>query len=518
MVQNPSLLSRISKPLPCKRPGGALSPLRPYKRHRLGPLPNGNNREQRSHSQSSGDHWKPTKRYQTQLHRGMLDVPAELFLAISAHMDHRDLRALALTSRFLCDLLLPEYLRGRGLKLKGTYTGGTGVDLYDLSGYASLGLWSIVPIFRPPKTMYCSIPYDAQEARSAIGFLMRFLLDPSNSTNLQSFHFSIWGVDPLPIMSELIKMQGFFCVLPLTRLCISGYGSAALLPSSITLRSGMSCGSYTLTSLHISSDLAFAPGLVRTTMGILMQSPIRNLAIYMVSLNPSQWSTLLGQLNMTLLEDIEVEGDIPRPALIRFLMKHRGLKIVRIGGKAPSDRTTQPSRSQNRCFLPNLRTLHAPLAICSDIIRRASDPSSLYELHAEVDQLRPHDHLFLHLVEALRRFQKLDHLGLRFVPSSSSAIPQASPEVDSWDGHPARELRQVRTLTFRSQGLLSLGDIDMVCAYIQSFPTLQVVHVAEEGTAVRTELLESLRKASPTLRVVTISSGSFLKWTADAMD
>ncbi|KAH9013099.1 hypothetical protein EDB85DRAFT_1899918 [Lactarius pseudohatsudake] len=409
-------------------------------------------REQRSHSQSSGDHWKPTKRYQTQL-------------------------------------------------LKGTYTGGTGVDLYDLSGYASLGLWSIVPIFRPPKTMYCSIPYDAQEARSAIGFLMRFLLDPSNSTNLQSFHFSIWGVDPLPIMSELIKMQGLFCVLPLTRLCISGYGSAALLPSSITLRSGMSCGSYTLTSLHISSDLAFAPGLVRTTMGILMQSPIRNLAIYMVSLNPSQWSTLLGQLNMTLLEDIEVEGDIPRPALIRFLMKHRGLKIVRIGGKAPSDRTTQPSRSQNRCFLPNLRTLHAPLAICSDIIRRASDPSSLYELHAEVDQLRPHDHLFLHLVEALRRFQKLDHLGLRFVPSSSSAIPQASPEVDSWDGHPARELRQ-----------------DMVCAYIQSFPTLQVVHVAEEGTAVRTELLESLRKASPTLRVVTISSGSFLKWTADAMD
>ncbi|KAH8978128.1 hypothetical protein EDB86DRAFT_2837037 [Lactarius hatsudake] len=449
--------------------------------------------------ESSGDHWKPTKRHQTQLHRGMLDIPAEMFLAISAHMDHRDLRAFALTSRLLCDLLLPEYLHGRGLKLKGTNTGGTSADLYDLSGYASLGLWSIVPTFRPPKTMYCSIPYDAQEARSAIGFLTSFLLDPSNSANLQSFHLSLWGVDPLPMMSELIKIQGLFCVLPLTRLCISGYGSAAFLPPSITLRSGMSCGSRTLTSLHISSDLAFAPGLVRTTMGILMQSPIKNLTIYMVSLNPSQWSTFLGQLSMTLLEDIDVEGDIPRPALIRFLMKHRGLKVVRIRGNAPSDRT-QPSRSQSRCFLPNLRTLHAPLAICGDIIRRASDPSSLYELHVEVDQLHPHEPLFLHLVEALRRFQKLDQLGLRFVPSSSSAIPQASPEVDSWDGHPARELRQ-----------------DMVCAYIRSFPTLQVVHAAEEGTAVRTELLESLRKASPTLRVVTISSGSFLKWTADAM-
>ncbi|KAH9021938.1 hypothetical protein EDB85DRAFT_1895430 [Lactarius pseudohatsudake] len=439
MVQNPSLLSRISKPLPCKRPGGALSPLRPYKRHRLGPLPNGNNREQRSHSQSSGDHWKPTKRHQTQLHRGMLDVPAELFLAISAHMDHRDLRALALTSRFLCDLLLPEYLRGRGLKLKGTYTGGTGVDLYDLSGYASLGLWSIVPIFRPPKTMYCSIPYDAQEARSAIGFLMRFLLDPSNSTNLQSFHFSIWGVDPLPIMSELIKMQGLFCVLPLTRLCISGYGSAALLPSSITLRSGMSCGSYTLTSLHISSDLSLRSWFSANHDGDSHAVP------YQESGNIHGIVEPFPMLNMTLLEDIEVEGDIPRPALILLFDEAQG----------PQD----------------------------------------------LDQLRPHDHLFLHLVEALRRFQKLDHLGLRFVPSSSSAIPQASPEVDSWDGHPARELRQ-----------------DMVCAYIQSFPTLQVVHVAEEGTAVRTELLESLRKASPTLRVVTISSGSFLKWTADAMD
>ncbi|KAH9174095.1 hypothetical protein EDB89DRAFT_1904808 [Lactarius sanguifluus] len=335
-------------------------------------------------------------------HRGMLDIPAELFLTISTHMDHRDLRALALTSRFLCDLLLPEYLRRHGLKLKGTYTGGTGVDLYDLSGYASLGLWSIVPTFCPPKMMYCSIPYDAQEAQSVIGFLTRFLLDPSNSTNLQSFHFSVWDVDPFPIMSELIKIQGLFCVLPLTRLCISGHGSAAFLPPSITLWSGMSCGSHTLMSLHISSDLAFAPGL----------SPIKNLAIYMVSLNPSQWSTLLGQLNMMLLEDIKVEGDIPRPALIRFLMKHRGLKVVRIGGKVPSDRTTQPSRSQSRCFLPNLRTLHAPLAICSDIIRRASDPSSLYELHVEVDQLHPHDHLFLHLVEALQRFQKLNHLGL----------------------------------------------------------------------------------------------------------
>jgi hypothetical protein len=57
----------------------------------------------------------------------------------------------------------------------------------------------------------------------------------------------------------------------------------------------------------------------------------------------------------------------------------------------------------------------------------------------------------------------------------------------------------------------------MVCAYIRSFPALQVVHAAEEGTVVRTELLESLRKASPTLRVVTISSGSFLTWTADVM-
>ena len=112
--------------------------------------------------------------------KGMLDIPAELLLVISAHMDHHDLRGLAVTSRFLCDLLLPEYLRRRGLKLKDTCTGGTSVELRDLSGYASLGLWSIVPTFRPPEQMYCSIPDDAQEARSAIGFVTHFLLDPSN--------------------------------------------------------------------------------------------------------------------------------------------------------------------------------------------------------------------------------------------------------------------------------------------------------------------------------------------------
>ncbi|KAI9428595.1 hypothetical protein BJY52DRAFT_1232728, partial [Lactarius psammicola] len=227
----------------------------------LGPLPDGYDRVRCLHSQSSGDHWVPTKRHQTQLCRGMLDIPAELLLVISAHMDHHDLRGLAVTSRFLRDLLLPEYLRRRGLKLKDTCTGGTSVELRDLSGYASLGLWSIVPAFRPPEQMYCSIPDDAQEARSAIGFVTRFLLDPSNTSNLRKFHFSLWDHDPLPIMSELIKLQGLYCVLPLTQLCISGYGSAAYLPPSITLWSGTSCGSHTLTSLYISSDLPFAPGL-----------------------------------------------------------------------------------------------------------------------------------------------------------------------------------------------------------------------------------------------------------------
>ncbi|KAH9030777.1 hypothetical protein EDB85DRAFT_2146507 [Lactarius pseudohatsudake] len=344
----------------------------------------------------------------SQLNWGMLDIPAELLLVISSHMDHRDLRGLALTSRLLCDLLLPEYLRRRGLKLKD---GGTCVELHDLSGYASLELWSIAPTFRPPEKMYCSIPYNAQDALSAIGFTTRFLLDPSNASNLRNFHFSLWESDPLPIMSELIKLQDLYCVLPLTQLCISGYGSAAYLPPSITLQSGTSCGSHTLTSLSISSDLAFAPGLVRTTMGILNQSPIRRLVIYMVSLNRSQWSTLLGQLNMTLLEDIEVEGDIPRPALIRFLIKHRGLRVIHIRGNVPSDRT-QPSRPPSQHFLPNLRTLHAPLTVCCDIIRRVSDPSNLYELQAEMPPSPPSSLLvrrpYARMTSGRTKWRKLD--------------------------------------------------------------------------------------------------------------
>ncbi|KAH9166193.1 hypothetical protein EDB89DRAFT_1910847 [Lactarius sanguifluus] len=496
MVQNPLLLTRISKPLPCKRPGGVLSPLRPCKRHRLEPLPDRDDRERCLHSHSSGDHWKPTKRHRTQLSRGMLDIPAELLLAISSHMDHHDLRGLALTSRLLCDLLLPEYLCRRGLKLKDTRTGGTCVELCDLSGYTSLELWSIAPTFRPPEKMYCSIPQDAQDALSTIGFATRFLLNPSNASNLRDFHFSLWESDLLPIMSELIKLQDLYCVLPLTQLCISGHGMAAYLPPSITLQSGTSCGSHTLTSLSISSDLAFTPGLVQTTIGILNQSPIKHLVIYMVSLNRSQWSTLLGQLNMTLLGDIDVEGDIPRPALIRFLIKHRGLKFIHIRGNVPSDRT-QPSRTQSQHFLPNLRTLHAPLTICCDIIRRASNPSNLYKLQAE-------------LMETLWHFRKLANLGLRLVPSST--IPQANPGDYNWDGHLVCELRQVHRLNFhRSQGQ------DMMCAYIRLFPMPEVVHVAEEGGAVRLELLESLHKANPTLRLIMDVFGSFLKWTADGM-
>lgn len=398
-------------------------------------------------------------------YKGMLDIPPELLLIISAYMDHHDLRALGLTSRDLCRLLLPEYLRGRGLTLKDTFTGGKCVELYSFSGCAALGLWSIVPMFHPPEEIYCSIPYDAQEARRAIRFITHFLLDPSKTSHLRNFHLSLSSSNLLPIKSELIKIQDLFCVLPLTRLCISGFDSATYIPPSIPLRGGTSCGSRTLTSLSISSDHAFAPGFVKTTLGILKHSPIKSLEIFMVSLSPSQWSALLGQLDMPFLEAIQVEGDIPRPSLLRFLMKHRGLRTVRIRGSVPSDRI-QPSRSQIHHFLPNLRTLHAPLAVCCDIIMRASSPSSLWELHVELSRLHPPDPLFHQLLEALRHFQNLDRLGLLLVPSPLDDIPHESP--GDWDGHPACELKQVRTLSFRNRGLLSPGDI--VSSY--TFPRL----------------------------------------------
>ena len=159
---------------------------------------------------------------------------------------------------------------------------------------------------------------------------------------------------------------------------------------------------------------------------------------------------------------------------------------------------TQPSQPQSQHFLPNLHTLHVPLVICCDIIRQASNPSNLYELYAEVSQLHPHDPLFLQLVKTLQDFQKLDHLGLRLVPSLHT-IPQAIPGDYNWDGHPPCELRQVHHLSFhQSQGLLSLGDIvclhllsfiflalltgqDMMHAYMRLFPMLEVLYVAEKG-------------------------------------
>ena len=65
-------------------------------------------------------------------------------------------------------------------------------------------------------------------------------------------------------------------------------------------------------------------------MGSLNHSPIKSLVIYMVSLNLCQWSTLLGVLTMMSLEELEVEGDIPQPALLHFLLRHGGLKTIHI--------------------------------------------------------------------------------------------------------------------------------------------------------------------------------------------
>jgi len=191
-------------------------------------------------------------------------------------------------------------------------------------------------------------------------------------------------------------------------------------------------------------------------MGILKRSPIETLVIYMVSLKPPQWSTLLGELNMAFLENVELEGDIPQPPLIHFLIKHTGLKSVHIRCNAPSDHT-QPSRSRCQPFLPNLLTLKAPLAVCCDIAEQVGNLSSLYHLEVELKQLNPHDPTFRRLLEMLWHFQKLDHLGLRLRPSTTLQAPLNGYD---WEGFPVRELRQIRSLSFFwGQSRLSSGDI-----------------------------------------------------------
>ena len=401
----------------------------------------------------------------------MLDIPPELLILISIHLDDPDLLALAVTSRSICHSLLPEYLRRRGLTLKDVSSGGLGVTLYGLSGYASLRLWSTVDIFHPPEEMYCSIPSDAQEARRAMGFLMAFLLKPSNSHSLRRVELSLRGSNPLLLISPFIKMQRLLYTLPLTRLCFSGWGSSDYVPPSINLRSGLSYGSHTLTSLSISSDYAFTPGMVRTTIGILHHSPIDTLVIYMVSLKIPQWSTLLGNLNMRFLEDVEFEGDIPRQALLRFLVKHRSLKFIRIRCNALLDRA-QPSRSSCQPFLPHLFSLTAPLVVCCDIVERIGNSSGLNSVDVDVKGLHPHDPCFHRLLDMLRHIQVLNHLGLRLLPSTT---PQANPNNYDWEGHPAHELKQLRSLSFFRQGRFSPGEV--VCSHSLSSSHLLTLHV-----------------------------------------
>jgi len=48
---------------------------------------------------------------------------------------------------------------------------------------------------------------------------------------------------------------------------------------------------------------------------------------------------------------------------------------------------------------------------------------------------------------------------------------------------------------------------------------LETVHAVEEGDGPRAELLDTLRKAKPTLRIVAVFTGSlYLKWTADVQE
>lgn len=382
-------------------------------------------------------------------------MPVELLLMISTHLDNDDLRTLVLASRSIGRSLLPEYLHRCGLEANDTSEGGSEVTLHEPSGYASLGLWSAIHTFKPPEKMFCSIPCSPLEARTAMRFLTRFLIEPSNTRNLRDFHLLLHGSDPLLLASGFIKMHQLFNTLPLTRLHFAGFGSVDCLPSSIALRSG-ACSSHTINLLDISSDYAFAPGIAETTMGILKHSPIESLFLCIVSLKPSHWTALLGELNMTSLEKLVLEGDIPGPALIRFLTKHKGLKSIRIQCNVPLDRI-RPSRQP---FLPNLLTLCAPLGICCDIGERLGNSTSLYNLEVEMSQFQPHDPTFLRLLQIVSHFQNLDHLGLRILPTLPSASPHTNLSHYDSDGYPTRELRQIRTLSwFLNQACLSHRDM-----------------------------------------------------------
>jgi hypothetical protein len=56
-----------------------------------------------------------------------------------------------------------------------------------------------------------------------------------------------------------------------------------------------------------------------------------------------------------------------------------------------------------------------------------------------------------------------------------------------------------------------------MCGYLRSFPMLERVHAVEGGGGSGAELLDSLRRAKPTLHAVSVISGSlYSKWTADA--
>src|SRR6266581_6904431 len=134
----------------------------------------------------------------------MLDIPVEMLVLISTYLNNPDLRSLVATSKSICRSILTEYLHRCGLVLKNTSMGSLRVELCDLSGYASLGLWSAVFLFCPPEEMYCSIPYDIQEAQGAIGFLTQFLIEPSYTCSLQDFCLSLHGTNPLWLTSDFV--------------------------------------------------------------------------------------------------------------------------------------------------------------------------------------------------------------------------------------------------------------------------------------------------------------------------
>ncbi|KIJ09723.1 hypothetical protein PAXINDRAFT_17199 [Paxillus involutus ATCC 200175] len=291
-------------------------------------------------------------------------LPNELLHGIVSLLGADDLQTCTKVSTLLRDIAGPAYLAA--LNFTPTKTP------YWLSVNEQtclpLLVWRRLASFTPPKNLYFSSTQDHH-----LRALDIFIRSPQVA-NIPAVYLSCYGGSISMAMTATV----------LAGIQASGsleitYSSRSSVPiSRVVFPKPSGSMSSQLESFSTDTNAIFSPPIIRFTINVLHNSPLKELCLKNTGLCAPMWGKLLHSLDFPYLRTLKVDSQCPLKVILEFLRRHHRVEYLDI---APDGLPEQRYRARYPLVeLPGLCHIGGPPAYASALGRHLQNPGTITSL------------------------------------------------------------------------------------------------------------------------------------------